>query len=86
MDSAVLQSTNLDFGPMHLAFYSVPVNTSRFLTIVRTILDRIWRAELTLPSRLEEEGVRADIVATDRRVATLGADVNRLRGRLLARQ
>jgi len=85
MDSAV-QSTNLDFGPMHLAFYSVPVNTSWFLTIVRTILDRIWRAKLTLPSRVEEEGVRADIVATHRCVATLGGDVNRLRGRLLARQ
>jgi len=85
MDSAV-QSTNLDFGPMHLAFDSVPVNTSHFLTIVRTILDRIWRAELTLPSRLEEEGVRADIVAPHRRVVTLGGDVDRLRGRLLARQ
>ena len=85
MDSAV-QSTNLDFGPMHLAFDSVPVNTSRFLTIVRTILDRIWRAELTLPSGVEEDGVRADIVATHRRVGALGGDVNRLRGRLLARQ
>ena len=85
MDSAV-QSTNLGFDPMHLAFSSVSVNTSHFLTVIGTILGRIRRAELSLSSRLEEEGIRADLVARDRRVATLGGNVTRLCGHLLARQ
>jgi len=84
MDSAV-QSMNLGFGPTHLASYSVPVNISRFLTVIRTILDRIWCTELSLPSRLEEEAIRADIVARDRRVVALGGNITRLRDRLLAR-
>ena len=62
------------------------MNTSRFLTIIGTILDRIWRTERSLPSRVEEERIRAELIARDRRVATLGGDVTRLRGRLLARQ
>jgi len=77
------QSTNLSFGPMHLASSSVPANTNRFLTIVGTIFDRIWRTGLGFPSIFEEG---AAFIARGRRVVAVRGDIARLRGHLLARQ
>ena len=85
MDSAE-QNRNLVFGPMYLAFSSVPVNGNRFLTIIGTVLDGVRGTELCLLLGLEEEGVRVDLVARDRGVATVRGDKAGLRGRLLARQ
>lgn len=80
------QSMNLSFGPACLVFYSVPLRVNRVLTIIGAIFDRVRRTELSVPSRLVEEGIRADVVARDRGVVAVRSDIARLRGRLLARQ
>jgi len=77
------QSSNLGFGPT-LSLPSPHCNANNFLTIVRAILRRTRRTELRFPPRVEEERVRAEVVARDR--GTVGGDITRMRGRLLARQ
>ena len=80
------QSRNLGFDPTTLSLLVRPYNTNRVLTVVGTILDRARRTELSLRARLEEERVRAALVARDRRVATVRGDITGMCGCLLARQ
>ena len=61
-------------------------NANHVLTIVGAIFGRTRRAELSFPPRIEEERVRAEVVARDRGVAAVRGDIARVRGRLLARQ
>ena len=78
------QSRNLVWVPtLSLLF---PYCIARNLTIVGTILERTRRTELSFPPRVEEDGVRAEVIARDRGVVAVRGDITRVRGRLVARQ
>ena len=79
------QNTNLVLGPA-LSLRFPHCNPNHFLTVVGTILERTRRTELSFPPRVEEEGVRAEVIARDRGVTAVRGDVARVRGRLVARQ